>query len=181
MNKKQLTIILIIVIAALSRLLPHAPNFTPLTAIALFSGAYIANRLLAIALPLLVMLLSDAIMGFNGWAFTEQIVTVYGTYALISVVSTWFLSHKSAVRVGSSSLLASLLFFLTTNLAVWMGGFFHAPALYPMNLGGIIECYIAALPFFGNALAGDLFYSAVLFGGFYLLSINIPALARERK
>lgn len=180
MNKKQLTIISIIVLAALSRLLPHAPNFTPLTAIALFSGAWIANRWLSVFMPLLAMLLSDAIMGFNGWAFSEQTITVYGTFALISWASGSVLQQKSVLRIGGSALASSLFFFFTTNFAVWMGGYFHAPALYPMNMSGLMDCFVAAIPFFGNALAGDLFYSALLFGGFYLLSINIPALSAEK-
>lgn len=179
MNKKLIAIVSVILLAALSRLLPHAPNFTPLAAIALFSGAYIGNRYLAMAMPLMVMLLSDALMGFNGWVFTEQVITVYSTYALIAGLGLLLQRNKSVVRIGLSSLAASVFFFVTTNFAVWLGGYFHAPALYPMNTAGLMECYTAAIPFFRNTLSGDFFYSAVMFGAFYLAQINIPALSRD--
>ena len=179
MTKKTLTLISIILVAAICRLFPHAPNFTPLAAIALFSGAYISNRLLAVAMPIVAMLLSDALMGFNGWVFTEQVVTVYATYTLIALAAFALRNNKSAIRVGLGSLSASIFFFITTNFATWMGGYFHSPALYPMNGFGLTECFTAAIPFFQNTLAGDLFYSSVLFGAFYLAQINIPALSRD--
>jgi len=178
MNKRFSIIIAVVFVAALTRLLPHAPNFTPLAAMALFGGAYISNKYLAIIIPLLAMLLSDALMGFNGWAFTEQVIVVYGCFALIAVLGISLQQRKSAVRVAGASIGASVLFFVLTNFAVWVGGYFHTPALYPLNSSGLIECYVAAIPFFTNSLAGDLFYSAVLFGGFYLASINIPSLKK---
>ncbi len=179
MSKKLITVVAIVFVAAMSRLLPHAPNFTPLAAIALFSGAYISNRLLAFSLPLLVMLISDALMGFNGWVFTEQVLTVYGTYALIALLGMQLLRKKSILRVGIGSLSSSVLFFITTNFAVWLGGYFHQPALYSMNMQGLASCYAAAIPFFQNTLSGDVFYSALLFGAYYLVQVNIPALARD--
>lgn len=176
MNKKLGIIIALVFVAALTRLLPHAPNFTPLAAMALFGGAYITNKYLAICIPLLALLLSDALMGFNGWVFTEQVFVVYGCFALIAILGLTLQQHKSAIRVAGASISGSILFFVLTNFAVWMGGFFHTPALYSLNTQGLIECYLAAIPFFQNSLAGDLFYSTVLFGGFYIASINIPFL-----
>jgi hypothetical protein len=180
MNKRIISIVAIIFIAAFSRLLPHAPNFSPLGAVALFGGAYIANRYLAILIPLLAMLASDALMGFNGWYFTEQVIAVYGSFTLISMIGLLLQRDKSAIKVAGASVAASVIFFVLTNFAVWLGGYFHSPALYPMNSTGLAECYIAALPFFKNSLTGDLFYSAVLFGSFYLLTINIPALQESK-
>jgi hypothetical protein len=176
MNKRISIIIAIVFVAALTRLLPHAPNFTPLAAMALFGGAYISNRYLSVIVPLLAMLLSDALMGFNGWVFTEQVIAVYGSFTLIALLGQSMQNNKSAIRVGGTTIAASILFFVITNFAVWMGGFFHSPALYPMHVSGLIECYVAAIPFFTNSIAGDLFYSTVLFGGFYLGTLNIPAL-----
>lgn len=176
MNKRISIIIAIVFLAALTRLLPHAPNFTPLAAMALFGGAYIGNKYLAILVPLLAMLVSDALMGFNGWAFTEQVIAVYGSFALIAWLGQSMQNNKGALKVAGTTISASVLFFVITNFAVWLGGAFHAPALYPMNMAGIIECYVSAIPFFTNSIAGDLFYSTVLFGGFYVASLNIPAL-----
>jgi hypothetical protein len=180
MNKRITIIIAIVFVAALARLLPHAPNFTPLAAVALFGGAYITHKYLAILIPLLAMLLSDALLGFNGWVFVEQVIAVYGSFALIALLGMSMQGNKSALRLGATSISASILFFVMTNFAVWLGGAFHAPALYPMNAAGIVECYVAAIPFFANSLAGDLFYTAVLFGGFYLVSVNIPSLKESK-
>jgi len=180
MNKRLLAIILIVFAAALTRLFPHAPNFTPIGAMALFAGAYITNRWLAFGIPALAMLLSDALMGFNGWYFMEQTIAVYGTYALITWLGTAMQKNKGVLRVAGFSVVSSLIFFVITNLFVWIGGFFHQPALYPLNMAGLTECYTLAIPFFDRTLLSDLFYNAVLFGGFYLLQINVPALQRER-
>jgi len=179
MSRKLTAVLSVVIIASLCRLLPHAPNFTPLAAVALFSGAYIRNRWLAVAMPLMTMLLSDALLGFNGWIFVEQVITVYVTYAIIALMGTTMNKRAAWYKVGAGSLASSIIFFVTTNFAVWMGGFFHAPALYPMNFGGLVECYAAAVPFFRNTLASDMFYNVLLFGGFYLASINIPALSQE--
>jgi hypothetical protein len=180
MTKRIITISILVVAAAISRLLPHAPNFTPIGAMALFAGAYISNRYLAILMPLLAMLLSDALMGFRGWAFTEQIIAVYTTLGLIAILGSALHTHKSALRVGGASLASSVLFFITTNFAVWLGGFSHEPALYPLSSSGLAQCYVSAIPFFSNTLFGDLFFNAILFGGFYLLQVNIPSLKEEK-
>lgn len=180
MNKRIISIVAIIFVAAVSRLLPHAPNFSPLAAVALFGGAYITNKYLAVIIPLLAMLVSDALMGFNGWFFTEQVITVYASFALIAMLGLTLQQNKSAIRVAGASISASLIFFVLTNFAVWLGGYFYTPALYPMNAAGLIQCYVSAIPFFQNTLTGDLFYSGVLFGGFYLLAINVPALQENK-
>jgi hypothetical protein len=180
MNKRISIIIAIVFVAALIRLLPHAPNFTPLAAMALFGGAYISNKYLAVLVPMMAMLVSDALMGFNGWAFTEQVIAVYGSFALIAYMGQSMQHNKNALKVGGTTIAASVVFFVITNFAVWMGGFFHTPALYPMNFAGIIECYVSAIPFFSNSLAGDLCFSTLLFGGFYLATLNIPVLKESK-
>lgn len=179
MNKKLLIIAAFILVASLVRLLPHAPNFTPIGAIALFAGAYIANRFLAFLLPLVAMVLSDAMMGFAGWNYTEQTITVYATFMLITWLGTNMRNNKSAVRVGASSVGASVLFFVTTNFMVWFSGFYHMPALYTMNFTGLVQCYVAAIPFFTPTVASDFVYSTLLFGSFYLVQVNIPKLVQE--
>jgi hypothetical protein len=79
-------------------------------------------------------------------------------------------NNKSAVRVGLTSIAASVVFYVFTNFAL-----FYPETLYPHTFAGIIQSYVAGIPFFRNALAGDLFYSAALFGSFYLITINIPS------
>jgi len=146
--------------AAALRLVPHPPNFTPIGAIALFGGAHFADKRWAFAVPLAAMAVSDAVLrSLFGWGFDP---VVYATFALIVCLGFLLRSGKIApLRVAAAAFAAALVFYLTTNFAVWAAG-----VIYPKTLAGLVTCYVAAIPFFGATLAGDLFYSAVIFGGF---------------
>lgn len=160
--------------AALLRLLPHPPNFTPLGALALFAGARYGRKSLAFLLPLAAMLLSDSIFQLTtGWGFHSTLPVVY--LALVLTVPVGFLIRRKGIGAGSvvgGSIVASSIFFVLTNLAVWA-----TSGMYPLSLSGLVTCYVAAIPFFGNTLAGDLFFSGVLFGTFALAERRIPAFA----
>ena len=80
------------------------------------------------------------------------------------------LDRVTGVRVGASALASSVLFFIVTNFGVWAIG-----TMYPMTLAGLAACYVAAIPFFQNTVAGDLFYATLLFGGFAVLERLLPA------
>ncbi|MBW7844827.1 MAG: hypothetical protein H3C45_04140 [Bacteroidia bacterium] len=176
MNKKLLVVSAIILVAATARLLPHAPNFTPIGAIALFAGAYISNRVLAFILPLIAMIFSDALLGFSGWNYPEQTIAVYASFVLITWMGMNMRENKSVLRIGVSSLGASILFFVLTNFIVWVSGFSTPTPLYTTDFAGLLTCYTMAIPFFGYTIGADLFYSMVLFGGYYLLQVNVPQL-----
>jgi uncharacterized protein DUF6580 len=143
--------------AVATRLLPHPPNFTAMSAIALFSGAYFSRRIWGFAVPLAAMLVSDAVLGFS-----STLPVVYATFA--AIVGLGILMREKRTRVlpvAGAAAASSVLFYLTTNFAVWaMSG------MYPKTPAGLVACYVAAIPFFGPTLAGDLFYTAVLFGSF---------------
>lgn len=147
----------IVLIAALSRLLPHPPNFTPVAAIALAGGVYM-NKRYATIIPLVALVLSDAIIGFH-----NTVYYVYGSFVLIGLIGLWLKSHKKAPIVFGGVLLSSVLFFLITNFGVWSAG---DGTIYPKSFAGLIECYTAGIPFFRNTLLGDVVYTAVLFGIF---------------
>jgi hypothetical protein len=133
---------------------------------ALFSGAYIGRRGLAFAAPLGALLLSDLVLGlYHGMA------TVYFSVALIVMIGMVALKRTSAVRVGSAAILSSVLFFVITNFGMWMFSGF-----YPRTLAGLEACYVAAIPFFQNTVVGDLFYAALLFGGFRIAERLVPQL-----
>ena len=132
----------IIIIAILSRLIPHPPNFTPVTAVALFSIINFKNKYIAISIPIICLFVSDLILGIS-----LINLFVYFSFILISGIGNLF--GKINIK---SVLLSSIVFFLFTNFGVWLIG-------YPKTLEGLITCYIAAVPFFGYTLAGDLFYS----------------------
>lgn len=163
---RMLTLAGIILAAAAMRLMPHPWNFTPVAAMALFAGAHISHRAIAFALPLAAMLLSDLVLGFHtGMPF------VYGAFAMMVGLGLFLRTRVRPLPVLGASLCASLLFFVVTNLGAWAVG-----GLYPPTGAGLMASYTAAIPFFAHTLAGDLFYSAVLFGGFALLQRSIPVL-----
>ena len=169
LSPRTLAILTGIFAAAAFRLVPHPPNFAPIGAMALFGGAMLSKRWLAFAAPFGALLLSDAILGFHAtmWA-------VYLAFGLIVALGMVLLKTRSTVRIAGASLAASLLFFIISNFAVWLSGG------YPMTLAGLAACYTAAIPFFWNSVAGDLFFSALLFGGFALMERGFPAL-RDRE
>jgi hypothetical protein len=153
--------------AAALRLLPHPPNFDPIAALALFGGVHVDDRRWAFALPLAAMLLSDVVIGFH-----SQMLMVYAAFALIVWMGFSLRGRLTAVPVVGASILASSLFFIMSNFGVWA-----FDRLYPRNFEGLVACYVAAIPFFGSTIAGGLFYTAVLFGGFALAERKIPRFA----
>jgi hypothetical protein len=156
--------------AAALRLVPHPPNFAPIAAMALFSGAQLGLRPMAFAAPLGAMLLSDAVLGFY-----PEVIFVYLSLAITVVIGLALAMRKTVLGVGIAAVSSSLLFFLVTNFGVWL-----VMDYYPKTLSGLAACYFAAVPFFKNTLAGDLFYSGLLFGGFALLERVVPTLRSHR-
>ncbi len=171
-------------LAALSRLLPHPPNFSPVEAIALFGGAYFASRAWAVAVPLVALLVSDIALGLSMggdyWSYVATSMTFWSVYlciALSSIVGFGLRGRVSGPRVLGYGVMGSVLFFLVTNFAVWM----VATPISGHNacVAGLGSCYVAAIPFFKNTLLGTLVYSAVLFGGFELLRRRVPSLRAQ--
>lgn len=154
-NHSRLAAILAaILVAATLRLVPHPPNFTPIGAMALFSGAYLGRKgLIAFAAPLGALLLSDLVLGFY-----RGMPTVYFSVALVVIIGWLSLQRVSPLRIGAAAIASSVLFFVVTNFGMWLSSGF-----YPRTLAGLEACYIAAIPFFQNTIAGDLFYAALLF------------------
>ena len=169
-----------IVLAALSRLLPHPPNFSPVEAIALFGGAYFANRWAAVWVPLAAMFLSDLALGLvNGgiyWSYflSAGYLLVYLCIALSAVLGFGLRGRVGVLRVGGYSLVGSLLFFIVTNFGAWLGS-----PMYPQTGAGLAAAYVAGIPFFQWTMLGTLFYSALLFGGFALLRHRMPVLRAQ--
>ena len=169
----------LLIFAAFSRLIPLPPNFTALGAMALFGGAYISARYLAILLPLVVLWFSDIILNnlvyadyYNGFViFSSRHVWIYISFILIAIMGRTMMKHVTMKSVGLSGIVASVLFFILSNFGVWVQGI-----MYPISLDGLIACYIAALPFFGWTLLGNTFYCTVLFGCFELANKKIPVL-----
>jgi hypothetical protein len=154
---------------ALMRLIPHWPNFTPIAAIALFGGTFLKRKDLAFAVPVAAMLLSDLIIGFH-----HTMLPVYLSFIAIVAIGLVLRSRLTVINTFSATVAASVLFYLVTNFASWTSGLMP----YPMNIGGLMQAYIAGLPFFFNGLLGDMFYTSVLFGVAYLVTNHQPIFSR---
>ncbi|WP_159017197.1 DUF6580 family putative transport protein [Cognatiluteimonas profundi] len=167
----------LIVVAALTRLLPHPPNFSPVEAIALFGGAYFASRQWAAIVPLLAMLVSDLALGaLHGGDYTSYLGgasfwSVYACIALTVVLGLGLRGKVTGARVLGYALTGSIIFFVVTNFAAWL-----SDPMYPRTSAGLAAAYVAGIPFFRWTLLGTLSYSAALFGGFALLRGRVPAL-----
>ncbi len=153
-----------------ARLLPHAPDFTPVAASALFAASVLRMRALSIVVPLAGMILADAWLGFYD---LRIMAAVYGTLALPACAAWVSRRWRRPVMIAPVLLSSSLSFFLVTNFAVWA----FSP-MYAANAGGLLKCYVAALPFLQNTICGDLFWGIVLFGGYWLAQ-NARAAKRD--
>jgi hypothetical protein len=168
------------VLSALGRLLPHAPNVTPLGGSCLFAGSRVSG-MLAYLLPLAVMIATDPFVG----GFTRISPVIYASFLLSVWIGRRLLRQVSPIRVGAAAFLCSLQFFVITNFAMWFealwirGSGGHSP-LYSPDLSGLVTCYAAALPFWGRTLAGDLLFSGALFGIYELAVRRAPADAAKR-
>jgi hypothetical protein len=177
LNKRFFTIVGITLFAAAMRLVPHPPNITPIAAMALFGGAHFANKKTALLVPLAAMYLSDLALGLFiydfGW-FHGFMPFVYAGFVVTVCLGLLIRHRLTPLTVGGAALTGSVLFFIVTNFGVWLVGNF-----YPKTLAGLAGCYVAAIPFFRNSLAGDAVYTLVLFGGFALAQRYLPVLRAE--
>ena len=169
MNTRLITLSLIILAIAMFRLLPHPPNVSPVAAMALFGGAYFADRRVAFLVPFLALLLSDLLIGLH-----DTMVYVYAGFGLTVMIGFWVRRHLNPASIAASVIASSVLFFLVTNFGAWL-----TSGLYPMSPDGLMQAYIAAIPFFQNSLLGNIVFTTVLFGGFALLQRNVPRLAES--
>jgi hypothetical protein len=167
-------IISALVIVSLARLLPHMPNFTPVGAIALFAGTYIANKRLAFFIPLAILFVSDILLEiFHGNGFYAYMPFVYASFAIVVAIGFLLRGREQRQTIMVASLVSSLLFFFITNFGCWL-----MYDLYPKTGSGLVSCYVSAIPFFRGTVMGDLFYNLILFGSFALAKWRFPALAK---
>ncbi len=162
-----------VLVAALSRIIPHPDNFTATESLALFGAAYLTRKQYAVLLPIIMMFLTDFVINntiarsyfsqetgliwFNGYM-------LYGWLgiALTALAGTIMLKNINVLSVGAASVSAPLIFFLVTNFGVWVG----SQTLYPKSLEGLIACYVAGIPFLKSSLLSTVFFSALLFTSF---------------
>lgn len=155
-----------------ARILPHAPDFTPVAATGLFAATVLRVRALSLLVPLGGMLIGDAVLGFYAWGLMAVVYAALALPASAACLSNRVRRPAIAVPV---LLVNSLIFFLVTNLAVWA-----LSPIYAANAAGLVKCYIAALPFLKNMAAGDLFWGLVLFGSYGIARAALARLAAGR-
>jgi hypothetical protein len=158
-----------IFLAAVLRILPHPWNFTPVGAMAIFSGSLLRNRWVAFLLPLTALFAGDLFVGLYKLKFI-----VYVSFALSVAIGRWLVPWRrqawrrtsdsaGVFRIGGAVFLGALQFFLFSNFAMWALSDF-----YPKTIAGLSTCFTNAVPYFWNTLAGDFVYATVLFGGYAL-------------
>lgn len=181
-NKIDLRITILIVIilaAAFSRLIPHMPNFSPIGAIGLFGAAYFQKKWQAFLIPLAAVWISDLVI--NNFFYSDYYASFtffysgfywqYGGYLLITSIGFFILDAITIKNLLFASLTSTAIFFIVTNFGCWPNN-----PLYTQDFSGLLTCYAAGIPFIKGSFLGDLFYSGVLFGSFYLLQQKFPQL-----
>lgn len=165
----------LILAASVSRLVPHAPNFTAVGAIALFGGATFASRRRAVLVPITALVLTDLLLGVfvygieRGFRFA---LPVYASMALTVLLGR--VCGRSWTGVGTGAVLATLVFFFVVNLAVWVQEVF-----YPPDLAGLLACYVAGIPFAANMLLANVVFGAALFGMLRFIEVRRPEIALD--
>jgi hypothetical protein len=181
------TMVALIIIAALYRIVPGRPlGFAPQIAMALFGGAVIKDKKWAFALPIFSMFLSDllyqglysaGISGTYGGFYDGQLLN-YCLFALMVVIG-FAVKKINLVNVFAASLIAPTVFFLLSNFITWSGMAGGLRGLNrPLNFEGLLMAWNDGLPFYKGALLATLFFSTLLFGGYYLLTKNNTAAAK---
>ena len=169
-----------IILAILTRFIPHVHNFSPVYGALLFGGAHLKKRD-SVWFPVLLLGVSDIVLTnfiyrMNiGWAELVQMV------AFASIAMTgWILRKRfTALRFGLACFAGPTAFYLISNFGVWLG--FHS---YPPTWQGLIACYSAGIPFYGRSLASTILFAAILFGMQRLHSVHMeqtrhsPAIVR---
>lgn len=149
-------------------------NFSPAHALCLFGGAYFQDRRLSVSLPLLTILASDlgiwALSGRADWAFYPGQWSVYVSFALCSALGCLLRTDRRALRVAGTGLIGCTMFYLLTNFGCWIGN-----ERYAQTPAGLLDCYLAALPWFRNTLLSTAAFSGLLFSRIGVRAVSLAS------
>jgi len=159
LNEVTMLAYLFVVFAVAVRFMPHPLAFTPVAAALLYFGARGSRRQLWV--PLVLLAASDVILTkfVYSYPLTWDHFVTWAWYAAILMLGTRLRENANWLRVGGAALASSVSFFVVSNFAVWA-----CWNMYPKTLSGLTTCYAAGLPFFRRGIAGDLLFTAVMFG-----------------
>ena len=171
MNPKISILFVTIFVVAMTRLLPHWPNFTAVGAIAIFGGATIRNSWKAVLIPLAAIFISDLLINnifysayYDGFVFFGQASGwIYGAFILMTVMAHISIKSFKALPIVGTAVSGSVLFYALTNLGAWIGN-----PLYTADASGLLMAYEAGLPFLLNSMFANVLFSGVLFGTYYV-------------
>ena len=180
LNLQTSVLSIIILLAALTRIIPHPPNFSPIAAIGLFGAAHFAKKWQAFFIPLIGIWVSDLVI--NNYVYSSSSSNIvwfysgfywqYISYILIIFAGLFIFNRGiSLTKTVGGMISSSGIFFLVSNFGVWAGG-----TMYPKNFGGLITCYAAGIPFIHNTIISDVLFTTVLFGTYYLLQVEYSSL-----
>jgi len=164
LNSRWFFLTALIVIGVFSRWIPHPGNFTALGATALLAGSVLRSNKAALLLPLLILFLSDLVLGFH-----SGMLIIYAAFLLTTWMGSWipernYFERSQAMKIFGFAISGSFVFYVLTNFAVWLNG-----TMYTHDTAGLIQCYVMGLPFLKNQILGDLFFSGVLFSSYEVL------------
>jgi len=154
---------LVILVAVVTRFIPHLPNFSPVLAALLFGGAHLKRRD-AIWYPLVLLAASDFALTTVVYRMNigpNQCIIWLG-FAVVAMIGYSLRARENVARISIAAFAGPTVFFLISNFGVWLGG--HGTRMYPATWEGLAACYVAALPFYRNSLLATAAYTAVLFG-----------------
>jgi hypothetical protein len=163
---------LLLLVAVLSRLLPHAGlwNFTAVGGALLYFGARRPWREMLV--PLAALMATDYCLTVYSYHYTfawQLYAATWAWYGMAMALGLILLhARTTVVRVVAAALLGPTSFFLVSNYATWVSGFAYP---YPRTLGGLGMCLAAGVPFYRN----DLVSTAIVAG----LAFGLPALVRR--
>lgn len=176
--------IITIALVALSRLIPHWPNFTPVMAVALVGGTLFTRRLTSVLVPIAAMVMSDIALGAAfglEYALHSTQIVVYGCIIAIALFGNSVRSWRPATLILGGGSLAAITFFLVSNFAVWISG-----TMYPVTMEGLVACYGAGLAFsrdggnfLFNGIASTWLFSALIVYAPRLVTRAIPTVKAD--
>ncbi len=153
-------VLALLIIGVAARFLPHAPNFSPILAIALFGGVYL-RRSQALWLPLVLMMVTDLVLGLH-----MTIPFTWGCVFASGLIGLWMRKTPNAFRIFTGAVTSAVLFFVVTNFGSWL-------VFYPLTREGFLSCYTLAIPFFRMTILSTLAYTCVLFGVYEVVSRRV--------
>ena len=158
---KNLNLVPIILIILLSRFIPHPPNFTPIISIAILCPLFFKKTNTSLILVIGGMFVTDLFLGLY-----QNMIATYLVITLIYFFSKFYLKTQilNLKNLFLVSIFSASIFFFLTNLTVWAFG-----ELYPLNFGGLILCYVMAIPFFTNTLISTILFSGLAYTSIFFI------------